>query len=183
MSRRAALRLLAGAALAAVSGCRPGNRAGQTGPSASGSRGVESSAEPQSPTVNAANAAVERAAAAERNLLAAYDRAIRDFPDLLARLGPLRADHAAHLQGLIPGAAIAAPDATSSNPASTPAAPVASSAPPDPAATLRSLADLEQAAAAARLADMGTSAGSLARLIASIGGCEAAHAALLRRTP
>jgi hypothetical protein len=133
--------------------------------------------------VSAANAAVERAAAAERTLLAAYDSAIRDFPDLLARLGPLRADHAAHLQGLIPGAAIAAPDATSSNPGSTPAA---SSALPDPAATLRtlrSLADLEQAAAAARLADMGTSAGSLARLIASIGGCEAAHAAMLRTTP
>jgi hypothetical protein len=44
---------------------------------------------------------------------------------------------------------------------------------------LRQLADLERSAAAARLGDVVTTSGSLARLVASIGGCEAAHAALL----
>lgn len=182
MSRRAALRLLAGAALGALSGCRPVNRASRAGPSASGSERTEHSAQPPPATRDAGNVVVERAAAAERVLLAAYDRAAADFPDLLTRLAPLRADHAAHLHGLIPDAVIATPVATSPDLAPSSAASVAGSALPDPAATVRGLADLEKAAAAARLADVGASAGSLARLIASIGGCEAAHAAQLRTT-
>jgi hypothetical protein len=112
----------------------------------------------------------QRVAAAEQTLLAAYDATAVAHPELAGRLAPFRADHAAHLQGLVPGAL---PNA-SPYPTDTP---LLSS--PSSTEIFQSLADLERAAAAARLGDVATTSGSLARLIASIGGCEAAHAALL----
>lgn len=103
-------------------------------------------------------------------MLLAYDTAAAAHPDLASVLAPLRADHAAHLQGLLPSAVTSPAAIASSNP-------VASISPSD--AVLVDLATLERAAAAARLTDVAATGGSLARLLASIGGCEAAHAALL----
>jgi hypothetical protein len=121
------------------------------------------------PTVASIDPVVERAAAAERALLLAYDTAALSHPELASVLAPLRADHAAHLQGLLPDAN------TNSTIASSNPAP--SSSPSD--AVVGDLAGLERAAAAARLDDLAAAGGSLARLLASIGGCEASHAALL----
>ncbi len=64
-------------------------------------------------------------------------------------------------------------------PAGTTAASAPPTSPPASTAILRQLADLERAAAQARVDDVVTTSGSLARFVASIGGCEAAHAALL----
>jgi hypothetical protein len=50
-------------------------------------------------------------------------------------------------------------------------------------AVLRRLADAEDEAATARISACRTSGAELARLLASVGGCEAAHAALLRSLP
>jgi hypothetical protein len=131
----------------------------------------------------------QQVAAAEQALLAAYDAVTVAHPELAGRLAPFRADHAAHLHGLVPGATPST--RTSSNTAPSSAAPVSSapsssasagppvSSPPASTAILHQLANLERSAAAARLQDVATTSGSLARLIASIGGCEAAHAALL----
>jgi hypothetical protein len=124
-----------------------------------------------------------RVAVDEQALLAAYDAVALAHPELAGRLAPFRADHAAHLQGLVPGATPSTTPSTTA-PASNPASGTASalpplSSPPSSTAILHNLADLERDAAAARLGDVGATSGSLARLIASIGGCEAAHAALL----
>jgi hypothetical protein len=51
---------------------------------------------------------------------------------------------------------------------------------PSASPVLDRLGSLEHDAAAARVDDVMSSSGSLARLVASIGGCEAAHAALLQ---
>jgi hypothetical protein len=188
-TRRTALRLLVIGALTAVTGCRP-TRA-RSAPTATVTAGTTASR--LSPTAGATRApetAVEqlvtRVAAAERALLAAYDTASSKHPELAARLSPLRADHAAHLHGLLPGAVIPkptpppSPSASSSVPApAMSGAPLPASASPTSDQTLSELAALERAAAAARVDDVLASSGSLARVLASIGGCEAAHAALL----
>jgi hypothetical protein len=198
VGRRSVLRLLGVAALGLVTGCRSGKqRTAPTTPLASTTppsrspQPVRTSAPPAtasaSPraTVSALSPdqlVAQRVAAAEQTLLAAYDAVTAAHPELTGRLAPFRADHAAHLQGLVPGAT---PSTTPSNtaPASGPPSSIAVgppvSSPPASTAILHSLADLERAAAAARLGDVATTSGSLARLIASIGGCEAAHAVLL----
>ncbi len=146
---------------------------------------------PAQPTVSALSAdqlVAQRVARAEQELLAAYDAVTVAHPELTDRLAPFRADHVAHLHGLEPGAtpSTAAP----SNPApsngapssvlpATAAASTPPSSPPASTAILRQLADLERVAAQARVDDVATTSGSLARFVASIGGCEAAHAALL----
>ena len=119
---------------------------------------------------------VARAAAAENDLLLAYESAAFTHPELASVFAPLRADHVAHLRGLLPTAATSPPPPIASPLVTSPNA-VASTAPSDP--VLAQLASLERAAAAARLTDVAATSGSLARLLASIGGCEAAHAALL----
>jgi len=199
VGRRAVLRLLGVAALGLVASCR--SRKQRTAPTTPAAVTTPPSRSPQpagtstapatasvspTPTVSALSPdqlVAQRVAAAEQALLAAYDAVTADHPELAGRLAPFRADHAAHLQGLVPGAT---PSTAPSNaaPANNPASSSAAAGPPlssPPASTaiLHSLADLERTAAAARLADVATTNGSLARLIASIGGCEAAHAALL----
>ena len=187
MTRRTLLRLGAAAGLSALAGCRPnaGSATASPPPAESPSAGT---ARPEA----VAAALAQRGADAERSLISAYDEAITGHPELAALLVPLRADHVAHLAGLVPGAT---PNPGSSTaPGSAPAsaarpapgsASVLGSAPAGSAApeqvTAR-LADLERTAAAARVDDLMTTpdgAGSLARLLASIGGCEASHAALL----
>lgn len=218
VGRRGVLRLLGIAALSAVAGCRSGKQRSTPQspvPAATSSIGSRQPAVPPTPQpsqparaqptpspLSADQLLAQRVAVAERALLAAYDAVAVAHPELAGRLAPFRADHAAHLHGLVSEAA------PSSAPSSAPAAnaPAASapevSAPPSgiapasaspfaagsPLAAVSSpasdtlllhLADLERAAAAARLDDVAATSGSLARLVASIGGCEAAHAVLL----
>jgi hypothetical protein len=184
LTRRTALRLLAIGTLAAAAGCRPtGPRATPTG-SASTSVTVSPDAvrttPAPAPSESATEVLVKRVADAERALLAAYDAAAANHPDMAAGLWPLRADHAAHLQGLLPGATTSTDPSTqlfSAPPLSAAASATAISSASD--LVLDELAALERAAAAARVDDVSASTGSLARVLASIGGCEAAHAALL----
>lgn len=191
VGRRSMLRLMGVAALGLVASCRSGKQqaapaspaatttppGGSPQPTArptppSAASGFTTSASPK-PTVSAPSPdqlLAQRVAAAEQTLIAAYDATAVAHPELAGRLAPFRADHLSHLQGLVPGSvADASPYPTNT--------PLLSS--PTPAEIFQSLADLERTAAAARLGDVATTTGSLARLIASIGGCEAAHAALL----
>jgi hypothetical protein len=209
IGRRSVLQLLGVGALGLVAGCRSGKQ--RTAPTSPGPSTTPPTPSPQpaaTPAPTTASASAEptitalstdqlvarRVAAAEQALLAAYDAVAVAHPELAGRLTPFRADHAAHLQGLVPGAtpstttsATTAPSTTapvstapvSSAPSSTASAGPPLSSPPASTAILHQLADLERSAAAARLGDVATTSGSLARLIASIGGCEAAHAALL----
>jgi hypothetical protein len=211
VTRRTALQLGATAVLGLLAGCRPSRApAGATAsasvtPAPSTATPATDATSADAATSAVAGPVVQRVAAAEQTLLAAYDAAALNQPELASRLAPLRADHAAHLDGLLPGADTSSPSpAPVENPpasptalASAPAA-AASSAPAAAAASeeaaasaaaadqrfvLTSLADLELAAAAARLDDLADATGSIARLIASIGGCEAAHATLLSASP
>jgi hypothetical protein len=187
-SRRTSLRLLGIATVGLLAGCRRSSdhaapvtpsRAPSPTPAGAGPSSAASSTLTAAPTP-AVDPVVARAAAAEKVLLLAYDSAALAHPELASVLTPLRADHAAHLRGLLPAAATT-PAAITSRPITSPnvanSNPVASTAPSD--LVLGQLASLEHAAAAARLTDVAATSGSLARLLASIGGCEAAHAALL----
>ncbi|HLZ37238.1 MAG TPA: hypothetical protein VKP64_05670 [Mycobacteriales bacterium] len=101
-----------------------------------------------------------RTVAAERALLTAYDAVLATHPDPGGRLARLREDHAAHLAAL--GAVV------SHSPS-----PGGMSAPPFP-----HLLSLERRAAADRVTDcLAASDPDLARLLASVAACEAAHAA------
>jgi hypothetical protein len=134
---------------------------------------------PTAPALSADQLVAGRVAVAEEALLAAYDAAADAHPELAGRLAPFRTDHAVHLHGLVPGAARSTTAPSSLPPPSVASASAPLSSLPASTAILQQLADLERSAAAARLDDLVTTSGSLARLIASIGGCEAAHAALL----
>jgi hypothetical protein len=143
----------------------------------------------------AAPAAVGHVVAAERALLAAYDAAVTAHPGYAAPLAVLRHHHAQHLRALDPsvptptptptaavvssGPASAVVSAPESSAATASAATTPASSPPSVAETIAGLVTLERIAAAARLDDAATCTGSLARLIASIGGCEASHVVAL----
>jgi hypothetical protein len=104
---------------------------------------------------------------AELSLIAQYDAVIAQFPALSARLTAMRADHAAHL---------AAVGGSAPEPSPTPTA----GAPGDAGQAAATLAGAERTAASARIGECrGAHDPNLARLIAAIGGSEAAHAALL----
>lgn len=112
-------------------------------------------------------------AAQVRELAAAYAAVVAAFPgagDRLAVLAALAAEHEAH------AAALAGP--RSASPARAPA-------PGSVPATLPTardwLADLERAAARRRTRQSLRAGADLARLLAAVGACESAHAALLDR--
>jgi hypothetical protein len=203
LTRRSALQLLVVAAASTVAGCRSGKQqaapaAPATGatpatqpPASVAAPSTRTTATPASPpaapatTTDAparatlADPTAQAAATSERALVAAYDDAMGAHPDLATALGAFRADHAAHLKALNPDLVLSpapAPMPTSTASPTVPASPPAS---PPAATVLATLNDLETRAAAARLGDMATATGSLAALLASIGGCEAAHAATL----
>jgi hypothetical protein len=131
-------------------------------------------------------------------LVASYRAAITALPDLVATVGSLLAEHEAHLTALgpypstVPSPAPGGPSATSPGPTrsatgSAPAAPVAATsaaaAPSRPSAltlALDKLRTLELQAAPRTAAQAATASPQLARLVASIAGCERAHAAVLR---
>lgn len=118
--------------------------------------------DPDRPIVDAVRA--EKAA-----LLREYDAAATARPELAADLDPLRAAHQRHLD-LLGG-----PPAETT-PSAGPTAGIASRA-----ALLRQLASAEKNAAGTRVTQCTQlRSGELARLVASIGGSEAAHAARLQ---
>jgi hypothetical protein len=180
-SRRAVLGAGVLGVLGLAAGCRPHATSSPTRTPGSGSGGVTVTPPASRPgTPSRTEQVVARVAAAETALLSAYDAAIAAFPALAPALSPLRTDHARHLAAVRPdaptaSASAASTPATSVPPGSTPASPT-----PTPADAVRRLASLEAAAAGDRLADLSATPANLARLVASIGGCEAAHASLLR---
>jgi hypothetical protein len=124
-------------------------------------------------------ALLARAVADTQDLLATYDRALDAQPALAPRVRPLREDHAAHLAALTgfrPDLPTPGPSASAA-PSSTPTPDV----PGDRDKALELLARADFAAAGRRIGQCRSARDpQLARLLASIGGSEAAHAAVLR---
>jgi hypothetical protein len=115
-----------------------------------------------------------RVAREVRGLVAAYAAVTDAFPATTARLGPLAAEHAAHV------AALDGPPSAASSPSAAPSPPSPTPAPPATAeAAVAWLAGLERAAARRRARQCRDAGPDLARLLASVGACEAVHAALL----
>jgi hypothetical protein len=121
-------------------------------------------------------------------LAAAYAATIAAHPTTRAALGPLAAEHDAHVAALV--ALLPAPTATPSGSpspsgsasASGSASPIAS---PPPVAASRAeavaaLATAERTAAARRRGQAGGAGPELARLLASIAACEVVHATLVK---
>jgi hypothetical protein len=111
-------------------------------------------------------AAVER----ERALLAAYDAVLAASPAALPRLGPLRAEHEAHLTAL--GVGTRAFPAGSATPSPSASAPASS---PGPSPGAAGLVRLERAAAAAHAAATVTATPALAALLAQLAASESSH--------
>ena len=149
LTRRSAL---ASAGLALVTACTRGRRSGPP-------------AAPDPDTVLTV-AAVAR----EQALLARYDDVLSAAPALAGVLGPLRAEHAAHL------VALGATDAAAASPAPTPAP----SASPAAVQVLRQdLARLEREAAAGHASGAVAASRRLAPVLASLAASEASHLAVL----
>lgn len=121
-----------------------------------------------------------RVAREVRRLAAGYAAVIAAFPATATQLGPLAAEHQSHVAALegparSPGAAGSPTGPRSASPSPTPA-------PNLPATRVQAVAWLatqERAAATRRAAECLEAGPDLARLLASIGACEAVHAALL----
>ena len=130
-----------------------------------------------------------RVAGEARALAARYAATVERFPAARTELATLGAEHEEHARALLPRrAARALASATST--ATATATGTASSAPsPSPTSTVPStlraaraeLAEAERVASRRRLRELRGTGRSpeLARLLASVGACEAAHAALL----
>lgn len=115
-----------------------------------------------------------RITAEVRALAGRYEAVMTAHPAARPRLAPLAAEHEAHAEALLGPV-----DPTPSASGSTSATPV----PPAVAETLdAALAELvvaERKASRRRSGQAGRASPELARLLASVAGCEAAHAALL----
>jgi hypothetical protein len=113
------------------------------------------------------------AVTAEQNLILIYARVMSVYSGLAAELGPLHAEHQAHLAQL--RARVVEP------PGKQP--PAASTARPAVAATqsaaLAQLRAAEQAAVSAQMSRLGAAPASLAQLYASIAACESTHVSVL----
>jgi hypothetical protein len=124
-----------------------------------------------------------RHAAAEITVLsAAYTATIAAHPRTRRALGPLAAEHEAHVAALVEllPAPTATPSGSPSPSGST--SPSTSASPPPvvpatPAEAVAALAVAERAAAARRRAQAGGAGPELARLLASIAACESVHVA------
>jgi len=122
----------------------------------------------------------DRVVASVQALLSSYQATVERYPRLARRIAPLAAEHEAHLTALGAPAPSGSPGPASPSVARSTATP-APAVPPEPGRALRALAGAESRAAADRVRDVVAAAGvDLARLLAAIGACEAAHAALLR---
>jgi hypothetical protein len=131
-----------------------------------------------------ASAATERAKlavlvgaiAAEQDLIALYEAARAAHPPLAGRIDPALAHHREHLTVLKrhhrPGSGDRADESAIPPPR-------AGQVPARAPAALATLRTAERRAAAARAAEAGRADPGLAQLLASIGACEAGHAAAL----
>jgi len=150
--------LLSTVLLAATGAC-----SGSPAPAASGAHPDSGSAAPVDPDAGL----LVGLRSAELGLIAQYDAVIAQYPALSARLTAMRADHAAHLAGV--GGSVPEPSPTPSGASQL-----------DMGQAVAGLAGAERSAASARIGDCrGAHDPGLARMIAAIGGSEAAHAALL----
>jgi ferritin-like protein len=114
---------------------------------------------------------------AKVDLIGRYDAVIAASPLLESKLTVFRADHLAHLEAL--GGTVATPTPTPGGTGVSPR-PSPSSTPNAALQAVAALAAAEHVAAAARPGQARQAHDpDLARLIAAIGGCEAAHGALL----
>ncbi|GAA4157186.1 hypothetical protein [Actinomadura keratinilytica] len=113
---------------------------------------------------------------AEHDLIALYEAVRGAHADLAERIAPALAHHREHLAVLrrhyVPGSGRLA------SPAPAPS-PVAQPVPGDRSGALAVLRRAESQAAAARVAEVERAGPGLAQLLASIGACEAGHAAAL----
>jgi hypothetical protein len=132
-----------------------------------------------------ADLARDRAAAAERDLIAAYDTALAQpvvtaTPALAAQLASVRTEHVEHLVAI--GQAYAVPPPSSASP--TGGAPTSTSAPMNDAkSAVGALVKAEQDSSTRLTADVMALDGITAQLLASIAAAEAGHAALLLGGP
>jgi hypothetical protein len=141
--------------------------------------GCSGEAEPAAPPADLAGLTLlVGAITSEQGLIAAYEAARRAHPSLARHIdGPL-AHHREHLAVLrrhyVPGTGSRATEGPA-----LPGPPRAQQAPDEESETLEELRGAESKAAAARLAEVARAAPGMAQLLASIGACEAGHAASL----
>ncbi|MBF8187742.1 hypothetical protein ITP53_18785 [Nonomuraea sp. K274] len=129
--------------------------------------GASGPPQPPAPTPDSAETVLLKALVAEKQrTIALYSSLISGGADELA---PFRDRHQAHLNELRKHVTV--PSATGSPTAS-----------PPPKTSLPRLRDLERKAAALRARQLAGVSPGLAQLIASIGACEAAHAAALPKS-
>jgi hypothetical protein len=133
--------------------------------------GCISEPEPAAPTPD--ETALEFAVASAEGLLAEYTATASVHPALAPRLDPLAADHREHIAVLAPSPSPAPRAEGSPSPTPTPTPTV----PGEPAAAVAALAASETAAATALATRLGPIDGDLARTLASVSACRAAHAA------
>jgi hypothetical protein len=160
-TRRAALAGILG--VATVAGCRPFG-------------GAEEEAPKPDEVIR------QRVLASKRALMDRYTATIERHPTLRARLAPLLADHQAHVQALNGTTASPSPTTSGTGRSGAPGTPGAAGTPAVPGsrrAALAALAGAERAAAGQGIADVLGASPRLARVLASIGACEAGHAELL----
>lgn len=150
--------MLAGGGLLAIAGCLPGRDPAPVAP-----------VDPELRT--RARIAAEVQAVARH-----YDAVMASFPAARAELALLAAEHEAHARALLgPRTPTPSPSPSSSSAASTPVPDV-----PDTLDAARiTLVDAERAASRRRARQAGRASPDLARLLASVAACEAAHAVLL----
>ncbi|WP_248960357.1 twin-arginine translocation signal domain-containing protein [Sphaerisporangium perillae] len=164
LTRRAVLRgTAAGALAAAVAGCSGEQQAPPSTP------------KPPDPETVLLTSVI----ADKEQMVALYRQAAGPGGKTAARLRPFQQRHEAHLAELrrrLPAAATP----SASSPAPSGSASSGGSASPA-AVSVGRLREMERKAAAARPRQMGTVSPALAQLLASIGACEAAHAAALAR--
>ncbi|MER6999457.1 hypothetical protein [Streptomyces sp. NPDC000410] len=116
-----------------------------------------------------------RSAAASRALLARYDAVLLLHPGLAARLAPLRAAVALHVEALSPAAA------ASAAPSATPGEPARPRVSADALTAVGELATAERTTADAHTAELTGAPPEYARLLASVAAAGAAHAYLLAK--
>lgn len=137
------------------------------------------------PRLTADQRLARRAANQITVLAAAYAATIAAHPTTRTALGPLAAEHEAHvaaLVALLPAPSASASPSGSASPGGS-TSPSASAPPvaPSPAEAVAALATAERTAAGRRRGQAGRAGAELARLLASIAACEAVHTAQVAR--
>ena len=147
-----------GAGLLALAGCVPGT-------------------EPDRPELDPEVSIRARIAEEVRSLSRRYAAVVAAFPEADEQLVSFAAEHDAHARALT-GPSQGATPSTSSSAAPSPG-PAEPAVPTELRAAIQTLVLAEHAAAARRSLQARRASPSLARLLASIAGCDAAHATLL----